>query len=83
MLKKTVAQAFEQIIENANFKYIFLSYNNEGLMSIETIAEIMSRYGEYRCYTQKYKRFKADKDSNRNILADTTNEHLHCLIKVL
>lgn len=81
--KKTVAQAFEQIIENANFKYIFLSYNNEGLMSIETIAEIMSRYGEYRCYTQKYKRFKADKDSNRNILADTTNEHLHCLIKVL
>ena len=79
--KKTVAQAFEQIIENANFKYIFLSYNNEGLMSIETIAEIMSRYGEYRCYTQKYKRFKADKDSNRNILADTTNEHLHCLVR--
>ena len=79
--KKTVAQAFERIIENANFKYIFLSYNNEGLMSIETIAEIMSRYGEYRCHTQKYKRFKADKDSNRNILADTTKEHLHCLVR--
>lgn len=79
--KKTVTQVFQQLIEDANFKYLFLSYNNEGLMSIENIAEIMSRYGEYRCYTQNYKRFKADKDSNRNIAADNTKEYLHCLIK--
>ena len=79
--KRTVAAAFEDLIKNANFKYIFLSYNNEGLMSLDTIKEIMSKYGEYSFYTQEYKRFKADKDANRNIIANSTTEYLHCLVK--
>lgn len=79
--KKTVEKAFEDLIANANFKYIFLSYNNEGLMSLETIKNIMSKYGEYSFYTKNYRRFKADKDENRNITANETIEYLHCLIK--
>lgn len=79
--KRTVAETFEDLIRNARFKYIFLSYNNEGLMSLDTIKEIMSRYGEYRFFTREYKRFKADKEENRNIAADSTTEYLHCLIK--
>lgn len=79
--KRTVAATFEDLIKNAQFKYIFLSYNNEGLMSLDTIKEIMSKYGEYRFFTKEYKRFKADKDENRNIAADSTTEYLHCLIK--
>lgn len=79
--KRTVAETFEDLIRNAQFKYIFLSYNNEGLMSLETIEEIMSRYGQYRFFTKEYKRFKADKEENRNIAADSTTEYLHCLIK--
>lgn len=79
--KRTVADVFDDLIKNADFKYIFLSYNNEGLMSLDTIREIMSSYGEYRFYTKDYKRFKADRDENRNISANTTTEYLHCLIK--
>ena len=79
--KRTVAETFEDLIKNAQFKYIFLSYNNEGLMSLDTIKEIMSRYGEYSFFTKEYRRFKADKDENRNIAADYTTEYLHCLIK--
>ena len=79
--KRTVAKVFEDLIINAKFKYIFLSYNNEGLMSLDIIKEIMSKYGSYSCYTQDYKRFKADKDMNRNISAAQTTEYLHCLIK--
>lgn len=79
--KRTVADTFEDLIKNADFKYIFLSYNNEGLMSLDTIKEIMSRYGEYSFFTKEYKRFKADKDENRNIVANSTTEYLHCLIK--
>lgn len=79
--RRTVADTFDDLIKNANFKYIFLSYNNEGLMSLETIKEIMSRYGQYSFYTKNYKRFKADKDENRNITADSTTEYLHCLVK--
>lgn len=79
--KRTVAEAFDELIQNARFKYIFLSYNNEGLMSLDTIKEIMSRYGEYSSFTKEYRRFKADKEENRNIAADSTTEYLHCLIK--
>lgn len=79
--KRTVADTFDDLIKNAKFKYIFLSYNNEGLMSLDTIKDIMSKYGEYNFFTQEYRRFKADKDENRNIAADTTTEYLHCLIK--
>lgn len=78
---RTVKEAFESLIRNANFKYIFLSYNNEGLMSLDTIKNIMERYGEYTVFTQRYQRFKADKSENRNHKADSTIEYLHCLIK--
>lgn len=78
---RTVATVFEDLIANANFKYIFLSYNNEGLMSFETIKSIMSKYGQYQQFTKEYRRFKADKDENRNISANATTEYLHCLTK--
>lgn len=39
-VRNKVAEAFEDLIKNANFKYIFLSYNNEGLMSFDTPTDI-------------------------------------------
>lgn len=79
--KRTVDKTFDDLISHAEFKYIFLSYNNEGLMSLDTINAIMSKYGKYTCYTKDYRRFKADKDENRQIAADSTTEYIHCLIK--
>lgn len=79
--KRTVTQTFEDLIKNAQFKYIFLSYNNEGLMDLGTIKEIMSLYGEYSSFEKEYRRFKADKNKNRTIAAESTTEYLHCLIK--
>jgi adenine-specific DNA-methyltransferase len=79
--KGEVVQSFEELIKNANFKYIFLSYNNEGLMSLEQIKNIMQKYGKYSVKTKKYQRFKADKTKNRNHRADATIEYLHILKK--
>lgn len=79
--KKTVDQALNDLIANADFKYIFLSYNNEGLMNFNTIKNIMSKYGKYTCRARSYHRYKADKDDNRQIAADSTTEYIHCLIK--
>lgn len=76
-----VTKAFRDLIENAKFKYIFLSYNNEGLMSVEEIETIMSHYGKYLLKTTDYQRFKADKDSNRQHKASRTKEYLHILVK--
>lgn len=79
--KRFVLNSFEDLIKNVNFKYVFLSYNNEGLMSLDNIKKIMSKYGKYCFFTTEYKRFKADKDENRNIASNSTTEYLHCLIK--
>ena len=76
--------AFEALIAQAQFQYIFLSYNNEGLMSLPDIERIMSKYGVYSVYTQtEYKRFQADREENRRIAAKSTTEYLHCLQKEL
>ncbi len=69
------------LLENANFKYIFLSYNNEGLMPAAEIREVMERYGSYDLVTKNYKRFKADSTENRNHAASATKEYLHILEK--
>jgi adenine-specific DNA-methyltransferase len=79
--KGEVEQAFADLIENARFKYIFLSYNNEGLMPVETIRAIMKKYGKYDFAVTGYQRFKADKAENRNYKADRTQEYLHILEK--
>ncbi len=79
--KNEVHLSFEELIKNAKFKYIFLSYNNEGLMSEEDIKNIMSKYGKYNLVQKEYQRFKADKTENRNHKADKTYEYLHILTK--
>lgn len=79
--KNEVQNAFEDLIKNANFRYIFLSYNNEGLMSKKDVEKIMSNYGHYELETKEYQRFKADKTINRNHKADMTYEYLHILEK--
>jgi len=77
--KNEVETAFEDLIKNAAFEFIFLSYNNEGLMNLETIKRIMSKYGSYSLEKTEYQRFKADKDINREHKANATMEYLHIL----
>jgi adenine-specific DNA-methyltransferase len=79
--RNTVKKSFEDLIRVAQFQYIFLSYNNEGLMSEREIKSIMSRYGKYDLLTTNYQRFKADKEDNRNHKATATTEYLHILEK--
>jgi adenine-specific DNA-methyltransferase len=80
--KNEVANTFESLIKNADFKYIFLSYNNEGLMAKETVEEIMKKFGKYDVATIEYQRFKADKTENRVHKATETLEYLHILEKI-
>ena len=67
----SVKNEFENLIKNAKFKYIFLSYNNEGLMTVGDVKSIMSKYGRYDLAQTDYQRFKAD----------STVEYLHILEK--
>ena len=81
--KNEVKKSFEELIKNANFKHIFLSYNNEGLMTENEVSTILLKYGKYSLKTINYQRFKADKTENRNHKATSTVEYLHILEKQL
>ena len=81
--KSKVYEAFENLLRDAKFKYIFLSYNNEGIMDNKEIKAIMDKYGKYFVYTKDYQRFKSDRDENRQQKAKRTIEYIHCLIKEL
>ena len=79
--KPEVLKTFEDLIKNAKFRHIFLSYNNEGLMAEGDIKKILSRFGKYDIFTTEYQRFRADKEDNRNHKASKTTEYLYYLEK--
>ena len=81
VLKLIMKKKQVNLIKHANFRYIFLSYNNEGLMPRETVEKVMKKFGRYDVATIEYQRFKADKTENRNHKATETVEYLHILEK--
>lgn len=76
--KRKVHDSFEELIANAKFKYIFLSYNNEGFMSEEDVKDIMQKYGKYSLVKKEYDRFKVQMNKNKK---QKTFEYLHILEK--
>jgi adenine-specific DNA-methyltransferase len=76
--KRTVADSFQELIENAKFKYIFVSYNNEGILSMEEMKNIMSDYGEYQLKIKQHKRYKSNTNNQQQA---QVLEYLHVLIK--
>lgn len=74
-LKSESAVVLKDLIEHAKSKYIFISYNNEGIIPQETIKKLLQAKGEYGCFETKYSRYKAD--SRRNYAANSTIEYLH------
>lgn len=59
---KTAYSAFEEMISNAKFKHIILSYNTDGIMDISLIENIMKKYGISSTFDIEfidYRRFKS------------------------
>lgn len=79
-IEKSASIQLEDLIKNADFEWIFMSYNNEGIISLEEIKSIMEKYGTYYIEQQEHQRYKADK--KRKYVADKTIEYIHVLHKV-
>jgi len=71
-------QALEELIKNAEFHYLFLSYNDEGLMGQNEIRQVMQKYGRYDKREILHQRFKA---YDNKLHKATTYEYLHILEK--
>lgn len=72
-LKRSVVPAFDELIKNANFKHIILSYNTDGIMPISDIESIMKNYGmadTFEINYIPYRRFKSRSDTRTDELKE-------------
>lgn len=65
-MKNTVYNALKNVIENAQFQDIFLSYNTEGLLDISEIKSLLSEYGNTDIFYKDHKRYKSNSNGNLN-----------------
>jgi adenine-specific DNA-methyltransferase len=82
--KNNSIKAFEDLILNANTKYIILSYNNEGIIPRGEILRILNNKGKVTEYTTDYRRFRTERDHQKRQYKkcdDRVVEHLY-LVKV-
>ena len=59
--KSSAARVFDELISNADFKYVIVSYNNEGIMSTEELSEILMRHARPNTFLLQefdYRRYK-------------------------
>ena len=59
-----------------NSKYIFMSYNNEGIIPIQAIRGVFEKKGKLKEFTTSYSRYKSD--SKRKYSSNKTVEYLFC-----
>ncbi|EAK1249195.1 DNA adenine methylase [Campylobacter lari] len=78
--KKLVYQTLDDLIKHSRVKFVFLSYNDEGLLDFNDIKQIFEKYGEYNYIKQDYQRYKSD--ASRNQKQNKTIEYLHILKKI-
>lgn len=60
--KKTVVSAFDSLLENAQFHHIILSYNTDGIMTLDEIEATMKKHGipaTFEVSFIPYRRFKS------------------------
>jgi len=63
----------KNLIKNAKTKFIFLSYNDEGLMSEDEIIDILSSRGEVKIFKKPYRRYRSinQDESDKKIVFET------------
>lgn len=72
-IKSKVVGAFDELIKNANFKHIILSYSTDGLMTSEEIEKVMKKYGKpdtFKIYWIPYRRYKSREQGKKDVLKE-------------
>ena len=75
--KVKAESAMRTVLTNLDYKYIFISYNDEGILSLDKLESICSEHGDYTLHQTDYARFKSD--TGRKQKQDSTIEYLHCI----
>lgn len=80
--KGKAALALSEVISCANFKYIALSYNNEGIIPHDVILDILGSKGDVEVFTQEYRRFRTERNHEKRKYKDVDDKTLEYLFLV-
>jgi len=81
--KSKALALLDNLVRHTQARFVFLSYNSEGLMPPDQIVASMEQYGQVEFKTQDYRRFRADRNrENRRYKSDTVVEYLFCLDRI-
>lgn len=75
--KTKALNEFTELIKNINSKYIFMTYNEEGILDFSHIKKVLSSKGKYSVQSVILNRYKAD--SKRSYKTDKVVEYIHCV----
>ncbi|GAB2765627.1 DNA adenine methylase [Salinimicrobium soli] len=81
-VKSKALEELEYIVSQANFKYLVLSYNCEGIMKTDDILNVLKKYGELSFKEYKYLRYKSNNNGDSN-KKKFINEQLFILKKLV
>ena len=77
--RQEVKDAIDNLVKDVDCKYLVVSYNSEGFVSLEDMKEILGKYGEVRVKEIQYNAFKGSRNlKNRDTYVD---EYLFILKK--
>lgn len=78
--KNEALKTFEQLVNDIDSKYLIISYNNEGFISLDEMQNMLSTYGELTTKEIDYVAFRGSRNfKNRN---KHTTEYLFILKKL-
>ena len=77
--KNEALKSFEELVKDIDSKYLIISYNNEGFISLEEMQNMLSKYGDLTTKEIDYIAFRGSRNlKERNIY---TTEYLFILKK--
>lgn len=66
--RKEVSGAFQRLISKCNSDYVFLSYNNEGILPEAKLLDILNDFGDVSVLSQDHKRYRSiNQDGSKSI----------------
>jgi adenine-specific DNA-methyltransferase len=69
--KKTdIKNTFDSLISGLNCKYLIISYNSEGLLSMNEFKKILIKKGTVKLYIIKYAKFKAQQNVEKKYVEE-------------
>jgi adenine-specific DNA-methyltransferase len=61
---RVAEQSMDELIKNTKAKYILISYNNEGIISVDNFRAILSKYGNTNLHEQEYNAYRGSRNLN-------------------